>query len=185
MEVVMKEQTPLLARWLGTIGLVTGFIIGWNATQNFWAAAICALIVACLGAYIGKVLHQILVIAASVVIAIGSSYVRSTVTGALVAGIRESQQQSQTVKPLTSGATSSSAKSQRAATLTAKVIKTSNLRPKPSADNDPDNTPLMQMEIGDRLEVQTREYVGNGWYRVKHYGTGREGWVSGYNIEFE
>jgi hypothetical protein len=180
----MKEEPPVLVKWLGTIGLVTGFIIGWNGTQNFWAAAICALIVASLGAYIGKVLHRILIIAMSILIAVGSSYVRSTVTNVMLAGVRDSQQQSQTLRP--KATTSSSDKTQKAVPANARVIaQRANLRPKPSATDEPDNMPIIEMERGERLEIRSTGYVGNGWYSVRHYGTGQVGWVHGNNIEFE
>jgi hypothetical protein len=171
-----NEATPL-GKLFGIVGFISGFVIGWNGSQNFWAAVICGLIVAGLGVAVGNFLHKLLVVTVSVALMLGTSYCRSQVFDTIRNGPRQS---------LATTAPAAPSKAVNAAPASAKVIvQRANLRPKPSGADTRDNTPLAQLELGETLVLLSPVHDGRGWYRVRHPGTGYEGWIHGNNIEFE
>ena len=173
----MADQTHPLGRLLGTIGFFTGLLFGWSSTQNGWAALVCGVVVACIGAYVGNLLHRLLAITLSLVLALGSAWVRYEFFKIL----RESRPPGSTLRytPPTSYETHA-AQPSRARVIVAKA----NLRAGPSDGSDPDNRVVGTVTFGERLELLSADYVGRGWYHVRHPEPG-EAWVHGNCIEFE
>jgi hypothetical protein len=171
-----NEPTPL-GKLFGVVGLVTGFMVGWNSSQNFMAALICGLIVGGLGVAAGNLVHKILIITISILLTIGTSYCRHEVFRV----IRESPQQSQPGRqsPTISEKPDVTPKSARV------IAQRANLRSKPDSSAAPDNKPLLELEMGERLVLLSPYHDGRGWYHVQHDRTGQEGWIHGNNIEFE
>lgn len=172
-----KDEPTPLGKLFGIVGLITGFMFGWNSTQNFWAALICGLIVAGLGVATGNFLHKLLIITISILLMIGTSYCRREVFNA----VRDGSRQSVATRP--PPALSDTVK--LTPTSARVIVQTANLRPKPSSGDTRDNKPLVQVEIGEPLELLSPDHDGKGWYRVRHSGSGYEGWIHGNNIEFE
>jgi hypothetical protein len=171
----MANETSPLAKVLSTVGFFAGLVIGWNATQNGWAALICGVVVAGLGSFVGNILHKLLVIAVSLLLAFGTAYVRH----AVFTGIRESRRQYSTSTPLPTY------EKPDATPRTARVIAArAELRSKPSGRDAPGNTLVGEAAYGQTLTLLSSAYVGRGWYHVRHGELG-EGWVHGNDIEFE
>lgn len=96
-----KENAPL-GNLLGTIGLVAGFIAGWNISDgNFVGAFITAVIVGAVGVFLGNLAWRILVIAASVVVAVISNQIRHEVVKGVVEGVTQGQPQASNPAPPT------------------------------------------------------------------------------------
>jgi hypothetical protein len=51
--------------------------------------------------------------------------------------------------------------------------------------NNSTNIKLMELKLGERLELLSPKYFGKGWYHVKHPQTGQEGWINGNQIDVE
>lgn len=171
-----NQQTPL-GNFFGFVGFVTGCVIGWNSTQNFWAAIICGLIVGGLGVAVGNFVQKLLIITVSILLTIGTSYCRQEVFRAVSDSSRQS--------PATRQAPTFSQQPEVRPTSAKVIVLRANLRPKPSGSNGPDNKPLMELETGESLSLLSPDHDGRGWYHVRHLGTGLEGWIHGNNIEFE
>lgn len=74
-----KPDSPL-GKFLGFVGFLAGFSIGWQySDQSFIAALIVGIIVAALGTLIGNVITGVLIVATAVVIAAFFGLVRQTV----------------------------------------------------------------------------------------------------------
>jgi|GEM_PF-4157100 len=94
----MPEQNTGLGNLLGVVGVVTGFVVGWNATEDFWAAVIAAVIGYFVGVSIGNTLHKVIAVIVSILLIVLSTYIRQELIGAAVRGV-VSQQQSRTYRP--------------------------------------------------------------------------------------
>jgi uncharacterized protein YgiM (DUF1202 family) len=164
-----------LVKLLSTIGFFTGLTIGWNSTQNGWAALVCGVIIAGLGAFAGKVVHKLLVIAVSLLLAFGSAYMRH----AVFKGLYKNGQQYSTSSPRTTYE-----KPDATPTRARVIAANANLRSKPGDGTGSGNRLVGTVALGQRLDVLAPKYVGKGWYHVRHLELG-EGWVHGNDIEFE
>ncbi len=170
-----SNQTSL-GNLFGVVGFITGCAIGWNGTQNFWAAVICGLIVAGLGVAVGNLVQKVLIIAVSILLTIGTSYCRHQVLTVIRNGPSQGQ---------TTGQATAAGRSVTTPTSARVIVRVANLRPTPSASNAPGNEPLLKLGKGDTLQLVSPNHDGNGWYQVRHSVTGAEGWIHGNNIEFE
>lgn len=70
--------------------------------------------------------------------------------------------------------------------LIAEVISEgSSLLPNPSNENTQGNVPIQKLKYGEKLLLLAPDYVGKGWYHVRHQATGFEGWINGNDISLE
>lgn len=58
------------------------------------------------------------------------------------------------------------------------------LRSKPGGESE-GSTILKEVGKGERLDLLSPDFVGKGWYHVRHPGTKQEGWVHGNLIKLE
>ncbi len=85
-----------------------------------------------------------------------------------------------------SGNTSSTIPPKQPNLLMAEVISEgSSLLPNPSNENTKGNVALQKLKYGEKLLLLSPNYVGKGWYHVRHQATGLEGWIHGDDIRLE
>jgi hypothetical protein len=59
------------------------------------------------------------------------------------------------------------------------------LLPNLSNENTQENKPFRELKYGEKLLLLSPNFVGKGWYHVRHQATGLEGWIDGNNIRLE
>jgi hypothetical protein len=95
---IMAEETTGMGKFLGFVGIVTGLVVGWNATQNFWAAVIAAAICYFVGVSLGNTLQKVIAVALAILAILVSSYIRQAIVGPLIRGTL-SPSQTRSVQP--------------------------------------------------------------------------------------
>ncbi|MCP4985277.1 MAG: hypothetical protein GY928_04155 [Colwellia sp.] len=91
-----NELTPF-GKILAVVGFFTGFSAVWQNSQKFWPSFIVGAIIAVIGGFVGDIIWRLIIVAISLAVAIGTFYVRSEVTSAVVEGIKSSQYSQDTV----------------------------------------------------------------------------------------
>jgi hypothetical protein len=90
-----KQESTSLGRIIGVVGFITGFVVGWNVSQNGWFALLVGFIFWAIGVAVGNLITKILVIAVYIALAFGTAYIRHAVFDAVTnAPARSTQSQS-------------------------------------------------------------------------------------------
>jgi hypothetical protein len=94
----MAEEKTGMGKFLGFVGIITGLVVGWNVTQNFWVAVIAAVICYCVGVSLGNALQKVIAVALAILAILVSTFIRQAIVGPLIRGALSSSQ-SRSVQP--------------------------------------------------------------------------------------